>query len=312
MASYLVTGGCGFIGSHLCERLIGLGHKVQVLDNLSTGTLNNLPQDAEFINGDVRDLDLIIRLLNHTDGCFHLAAIASVQICNDDWVNAHHVNLSGTINIFEAARRASYKKFPIPVVYTSSAAVYGDLTTLPLSEEMAAPISVYGVNKFACESYAHLATSLYGVPTVGLRLFNVYGPRQNPNSSYTGVITKFIHNINENEPLTIYGDGKQSRDFIYVEDVVKFYIQSMDRQFNDWRVYNVCTGMSISIKEIGDLLSQLKNVGPHYIYKGPKPGDIYHSLGSPEYAYKNLNIKATVPLKEGLLKLIMYSDDNHS
>ncbi len=306
MAAYLVTGGGGFIGSHLCHKLIQLGHTVYVLDNLSTGKFENLPDGVIFTEGDVRDLDLLIKLLRPLDGCFHLAAIASVPLCNDFWVEAHHVNLSGTINVFEAAKKAKPNGLPLRVVYASSAAVYGDLTSFPLTETMSSPISVYGLNKLCCEYYAHMANSAYQIPSVGLRLFNIYGPRQNPNSSYTGVITIFLNQLTANEPFIIYGDGKQSRDFIYVADTIKFFLAAMQVPMCHSAVFNVCSGHSVSIKMVGDQLAQLVDVNPRYVYEPARVGDIYYSLGDPSHASEILHVNTTTKLIDGLRSLIDY------
>jgi UDP-glucose 4-epimerase len=306
MANYLITGGCGFIGSHLCYRLIELGHSVLVLDDLSTGKLANLPQAAQFIEGDIRDKALLINLLANVDGCFHLAAIASVQLCHDDWMKAHEINLTGTINIFEAAKCATRHGNIPKIVYASSAATYGNIDIFPLNESMSSPISVYGVNKLCNEYYARIATSAYGIKTTGLRLFNIYGPRQNPNSAYSGVITIFLNRLFANEPLIIYGDGKQSRDFVYVEDAVNFFLSAMHTHLEQANVFNVCSGTSVTIKEIGDVLANALGIVPRYIYQPGKPGDIYQSFGDPTFATKMLHTTATTSLLDGLTRLITY------
>lgn len=223
MARYLVTGGAGFIGSHLCELLLAEKHTVCILDCLSSGRRENIPTNAEFIQGDIEDRALLTEIMSDVDGCFHLAAIASVPACNQDWLNAHQVNLTNTLNIVDSARGNSKRK-SVPVVFASSAAVYGNNTDLPLTESsITQPISIYGVNKLCCEYYLRVASELFQVPCTCLRLFNVYGPRQLADSSYSGVITRFINNINQDQPLTIYGTGEQTRDFICVTDVARFF-----------------------------------------------------------------------------------------
>jgi len=195
MALYLVTGGCGFIGSHLVDELIRRGHLVRILDDLSTGQLSNVPIGTEVIRGDVADPETVAKVMQGTDGCFHLAAIASVERGNLDWLGTHRTNLTGAIAVFDAAGRTS-RSGPVPVVYASSAAVYGDNPATPLGEEAATrPLSAYGADKLGCELHAFVAGKVHGVPTCGLRFFNVYGPRQDPRSPYSGVISIFCERL---------------------------------------------------------------------------------------------------------------------
>ncbi len=300
MAHYLVTGGAGFIGSHLCEALLAANHTVNVLDNLSSGRLENLPTGARLMIGDIQDRALVNDLLSEVDGCFHLAAIASVPLCNEDWLAAHQVNLTGTLQIIEAARANT-----VPVVFASSAAVYGDSQELPLRETAhISPISIYGLNKLACEDYARIASQLFQLPCTALRLFNVYGPRQSPNSSYSGVITVFLNQLLADRSLTIYGKGDQTRDFIYVADIVRFFITAMQTSRPGLRVYNACSGHSTSIQAIADCLAQILQKHPELIYQPPKLGDIYHSLGNPELAKRELGIVAETSWEEGLKQLV--------
>ena len=223
MALYLVTGGCGFIGSHLVEDLLNRGHRVRILDDLSTGKRSNLPAGApsrqcELITGDVIDRELVERCFEGVDHCFHLAAVASVQRSNEDWSGTHRINLTGAINIFDAARRQR-----VPVVYASSAAVYGDNADTPLQESaQLRPLTAYGADKLGCELHARVASLVHSVPTTGLRFFNVYGPRQCASSPYSGVISIFADRLTRAEPLVVFGDGEQTRDFIFVKDVVAF------------------------------------------------------------------------------------------
>ncbi|MGH7152360.1 MAG: NAD-dependent epimerase/dehydratase family protein, partial [Acetobacteraceae bacterium] len=185
MATWLVTGGAGFIGSHLCDALLRRGDAVRVLDDLSTGKRENLPAGAELMIGDIADPAAVERALAGVDGCFHLAAIASVARGIDDWLGTHCTNLTGTITVFDAVRR-----HPVPVIYASSAAVYGDCPAQPLTERApTAPLSAYGADKLGCELHARVARQVHGITTVGLRFFNVYGPRQDPDSPYSGVIS---------------------------------------------------------------------------------------------------------------------------
>ena len=242
MATYLVTGGLGFIGSHLAASLIDQGHHVRILDDLSTGHRENAPNGAEVIIGDVADEAIVKKSLENVDGCFHLAAVASVQRSNEAWLETHKANLTGTICILDEARRANVAG-PIPVVYASSAAVYGDNSEVPLHEESAIkPLSAYGADKYGSELHAFVASNVHMVPTRGFRFFNVYGPRQDPKSPYSGVIAIFAEKLARRQTITIFGDGGQSRDFIYVGDVVRHLIAGMENASQGAAVYNVCTG----------------------------------------------------------------------
>ena len=213
MSRFLVTGGAGFIGSHLVEALLDDGHGLRVLDDLSTGYLRNLPRQAEFIEADVADTEAVDSAFEGVDGCFHLAAIASVPRSHCDWVRSHQVNLTGTINVFDQAK-PSRRKREVPVVYASTAAIYGNYGSVPVDEECpAAPLSAYGADKYACELHARIAGAIHGVPTVGLRFFNLYGPRQASLSPYSGVVSIFAERLLSGEPVEIFGNGEQTRDF---------------------------------------------------------------------------------------------------
>ena len=217
-STYLVTGGAGFIGSHLCDALVRDGHAVRVLDDLSTGRRANLPLGVELIEGDVADPAAVRAAVAGVDGCFHLAAIASVARGVEDWLGTHRANLTGTITLFDEVRR---QPRPVPVVYASSAAVYGDCADLPITEAATKrPLSAYGADKYACELHAVVASHVHHVPTVGLRFFNVYGPRQDPRSPYSGVISIFCERVRRGVAIDIFGNGGQTRDFITVADVV--------------------------------------------------------------------------------------------
>src|ERR1700733_639115 len=246
MSTYLVTGGAGFIGSHLCDALVARGDTVRVLDDLSTGHRSNLPVSATLIEGDVADLALAAQALEGVDGCFHLAAIASVEKGVTDWLGTHRANMTGTITLFDAIRRQRSK---IPVVYASSAAVYGDVT--PTSETAPrVPLSAYGADKYGCELHARVASHVHGIPTVGLRFFNVYGPRQDPLSPYSGVISIFCERISRGAAIDVNGDGGQTRDFVYVADVVRALLAAMHLRPTDAPAFNVCTGNPISVLDL--------------------------------------------------------------
>ncbi|MDX1739232.1 MAG: NAD-dependent epimerase/dehydratase family protein, partial [Alphaproteobacteria bacterium] len=253
MANYLVTGGCGFIGSHLCEALFHAGHNVTILDDLSTGKESNINCPANLIIGNITHKDTVKHAMEDIDGVFHLAAIASVEKSVEQWAETHMVNLSGTINIFDCA-----KDQKVPVVYASSAAVYGDNANVPLIEtDRTSPLSAYGADKLGCELHAKVAGLVHGVPSAGLRFFNVFGPRQDPKSPYSGVISIFIDRLIEGASLKIFGDGQQVRDFVYVGDVVRFLMAAMKNTSINADVYNVCTGKKTSVAQLASTLAMI-------------------------------------------------------
>ncbi|QLH43176.1 MAG: NAD-dependent epimerase/dehydratase family protein [Coxiellaceae bacterium] len=300
-----MTGGCGFIGSHLTRHLINAGHEVLVLDNLSTGKTANLLEKVEFIQGDILDTALLAKWMSQVDGCFHLAAAVSVEFCHREWAYANQVNLTGTINVFNAARKGRSGK-PIPVVFASSAAIYGDNPDLPLAETATPrPLNAYGADKLGCEYHARVATHIHGVPTTGLRLFNVYGPGQDPHNMYSGVITRFLNQMLQQHTITIHGDGEQTRDFIYVADVVEFFLASMQQLTTQQHtIYNVCSGTAVSINQLVALMAQHFITPPQVQYTQPRPGDIRHSIGDPTQALLALRKQTQYSLPEGLKHLI--------
>jgi UDP-glucose 4-epimerase len=308
-AHYLVTGGCGFIGSHLVDALVAEGHAVRVIDNLSTGVRNHLPRAAELVAGDLRNLEIVRAAAADVDGCFHLAAVASVVRCNETWHDSHLVNLAATVAVLEVAARAR-----LPVVYASSAAVYGDNPNVLLhEEEPLRPFSAYGVDKAACEMHAHAGAAVHGLASIGLRFFNVYGPRQRPGDPYSGVISVFLDRLRRGLPPVLHGDGGQSRDFIFVADVVAALRLAMARLEREpgrqWQpcaeVYNVCTGRAVTVAELARLVMALTGRGESSVERAPsRPGDIRHSIGSPERATRELGFTATVAIKNGLERLV--------
>ncbi|WP_299178761.1 NAD-dependent epimerase/dehydratase family protein [uncultured Neptuniibacter sp.] len=296
---YLITGGCGFIGSHLTDALIERGHTVRVLDDLSTGVVDYLPDSAELILGDVADAGIVKGAMQDMDGCFHLAAVASVERSKTDWTGTHRINQQGSVNVFDAAR--SCNKTPVPVVYASSAAIYGDNATIPLDETSTPrPISAYGADKLGSEHHARVAWLNHKVSTVGLRFFNVYGPRQNPSSPYSGVISIFIDRILKGLPLKVYGNGEQTRDFIYVGDVVEHLLSAMFNHQKEASVFNVCTGLSTSIEQLAKTLSMVAGVEVDIRYETARTGDIAISLGDPGKAMNRFQLKQRVALGDGL------------
>lgn len=298
MNTYLVTGGAGFIGSHLCDALVARGDSVRVLDNLSTGHRGNLPSGVTLIEGDVADPDAVAGAMDGVDGCFHLAAIASVEQGITNWLGTHTANLTGTITVFDAIRRQDSK---IPVVYASSAAVYGDAATVPIAEtESRTPLSAYGADKYGCELHASVATHVHGIPTVGLRFFNVYGPRQDPKSPYSGVISIFCERIAGGMPISIFGDGQQTRDFVYVADVVRALLAGMRLRSTEPAVFNVCTGVPTSVEALARLIADLAGKTLNAQTQPPRSGEIRHSLGVPTLADSVLGIPGRVALRTGL------------
>ena len=297
MAHFLITGGAGFIGSHLADHLSERGDTVAVLDNLSTGSMANVAADTDFREGDIRSADDVAKALEGVDGCFHLAAIASVQQYREGWADAAATNLIGTLNVFEACVRAG-----IPVVYASSAAIYGDSTDLPLSET-AVPqvISGYGADKLGDELHAKAMRLAMGLDAIGLRFFNVYGPRQAPGSPYSGVISIFLDRISRRVPLTVFGDGLQARDFVYVGDVARALACAMDAPEQvESAAFNVCTGQATTILDLIATLAEISGHDPRVMHEPERAGDIRLSLGNPAGAEAAIGFRAEVGRSEGL------------
>lgn len=306
MKRYLVTGGCGFIGSHLVAALLRQGSAVRVLDDLSTGSEANLPPGVELLRGSICDAALVASALQDVDGCYHLAAIASVEQGVRNWRGTHEVNLSGWINVLEAAARLPAPR--IPLVYASSAAVYGDTAAPPaLGEDLPArPLSAYGADKLGCEQQARVGGVVHAVPTIGFRFFNVYGPRQDPKSPYSGVISIFCDRLSRGEPVEVYGDGLQSRDFVYVADVVAALLAATGKATVEAPVLNVCTGQPTSIRALAGAIAALCGVVPDMRERPPRSGEVRHSLGSPERLRAALGLGEPVPLDEGLRETLSW------
>lgn len=298
--TWLITGGCGFIGSHLADALVTRGDNVRILDDLSSGKIENAPPSAELILGDVTIPTTVDSAMVGVDGCFHLAAIASVVRSNENWSEAHRVNVGGQVNVLSAARKRS-----TPVVYASSAAVYGANSALPLAETAQTdPLSPYAVDKFSCELHAKVAASLFGTPSVGLRLFNVYGPRQDRASPYAGVITIFVERMLRGEPIVVHGDGRQSRDFIHVSDVVRAFVAAMQAADLSAGVFNVCTGRATSLLDLLETLRTVTGKDIELAWGPARSGDIKDSLGDPRLLQRRIGLTADVELREGLADLV--------
>jgi UDP-glucose 4-epimerase len=304
MARYLITGGAGFIGSHLCERLLVGGHAVRVIDDLSTGSRRNLPASIELIVGDAADPAIVGKAVEQVDGIFHLAAIASIERSHEHWVEVHRVNQTAALVVLDAARLAGR----IPVVLASSAAVYGDSDDLPLRETgVPRPVSAYGADKLGCELHARVAWIVHGVPTAALRLFNVFGPRQDAGSPYSGVTAIFADRIRRGEAPIVYGDGQQTRDFIYVADVTRHLEAAMNSLASKPRsvVCNVCTGRAVTIQALAHHISDLLGrSGLGVKFAPPRTGDLRHSRGDPRRAMHELNVRPEIGLHCGLSALL--------
>jgi UDP-glucose 4-epimerase len=302
---FLVTGGAGFIGSHLVEALAAAGHRPLVLDDLSTGRRDNLAAEIELVQGCVTDPATVARAMAEVDGVYHLAAIASVARSNEAWLATHRVNQGGTVTVLEAARHRR-----LPVVHASSAAVYGAATELPLAETTpTVPLTAYGADKLGGELHGRVAALVHGVPTTGLRFFNVYGPRQLPGSPYSGVISIFVDRVRRGLPLEVHGDGSQTRDFIYVGDVVRALLAAMDRASRspaeaEALVCNVCTGMPTSVAALAERVMAAADRTVPVRHIAARVGDIPASVGDPAHAHELLGFSATTPLDLGLERLL--------
>ncbi len=304
---YLVTGGCGFIGSYLVRELLAQQHQVTVVDDLSMGRKDALPEGVELIVGDILNESLLIEIMGKgIDGCFHLAAIPSVERCLKEWFRTSEVNALGTVSVFEAARKALPS--PIPVVYASSAAVYGtDYAEAIRETTPVAPISSYGVDKYVCEQYARIAWRNHGLPSVGLRLFNVYGNGQPKNSPYSGVITAFMNALEQQQPITIYGDGKQTRDFIFAGDVANAFIAAMHIPGKSAELFNVCTGKAHPIVDVAHMMAHLYGVNTTIDFKPARTGDIRHSCGNPDKLLSASSIPAMKSIRDGLATMLRHT-----
>ena len=300
----LVTGGCGFIGSHIVEALVHRGYQVRILDNLSTGSLENLAviptKNLEVSIGDVSDLSTVETVMEGCEYVFHEAAIASVPKSLKDPVATGKVNYGGTLNVLEAARKHGIRR----VIFAGSAAVYGDEPTLPKKESMLPlPLTPYAVDKLASELMGHVSTKNFGLEFVCLRYFNVFGLRQNPSSPYSGVISIFCDRVRQGLAPIIYGDGLQSRDFVHVSDVVAANLLLMEHPQAVGKTFNVGQGVATSLLKIADLLNDLTSQNLKPIHKEPRSGDIRYSLAD-NTALKALGWAPKITICEGLAELL--------
>ncbi len=305
MAFYLVTGGCGFIGSHLVDALLAAGHRVRVLDDLSTGTKDNLPGGVELIIGDVADHNTAGYAMQGVEGCFHLAAIASVPRSNEEWRRTHDVNLTGAINIFDHASDGASHTLR-PVVYASSAAVYGAPAYIPLDERAPVlPLTAYGADKLGCEQHGYVAWEVHQVPTRGFRFFNVYGPRQHPDNPYAGVVSIFADRLRRGQGIKIFGDGQQTRDFIYVRDVVQILQRAMEQDWQGAQVMNIATGNGTTVLQLAETIARLcGNAPPQISWEAARTGDIKMSIGVAPRLHEILGLAPRISLEEGLAEYL--------
>ncbi|MEO5374810.1 MAG: NAD-dependent epimerase/dehydratase family protein [Alphaproteobacteria bacterium] len=304
MSRYLVTGGCGFIGSHLVDSLLADGHEVAVLDDLSTGRRSNLDPRARLVVADVADTDAVSAAMANVSACFHLAAVASVQRSTEEWPKTHRSNQTGSIAVFDAARRLGGGT-PLPVVFASSAAVYGSNTAVPLAETaQVGPISPYGADKLGSELHARAGEVIHRSRIIGLRFFNVFGPRQDPGSPYSGVISIFSDRSRQGLPLTIFGCGEQTRDFVFVSDVVGCLRRAMASLEASpaarFAAYNVCRGVGVTINELARHVVAASGSSSTISHAPARAGDIQASIGVPDLARRDLGFVAAVSLEDGL------------
>lgn len=303
----LVTGGCGFIGSHLVEGLVKRGYRIRILDNLSTGRVENLDsisrENVEVIIGDVADLSMVETAMEGCEYVFHEAAVASVSKSVNDPVGTGRVNYGGTMNVLEAARKRGIRR----VVFAGSAAVYGDEPNLPKKESMPpCPITPYAVDKLASELMGHVYSRISGLEFVSLRYFNVFGPRQDPSSPYSGVISIFCDQMRQRTAPVIYGDGLQSRDFVHVSDVVQANLIVMEHPKATARTFNVGRGVATTLLDIINEINYLTGQNLRPTHKEVRPGDIRHSLAD-NTALKTLGWSPSISIREGLAGLLKTS-----
>jgi UDP-glucose 4-epimerase len=300
----LVTGGGGFIGSHLVEALVGLGHSVRVLDNFSTGDPDNLlgvRDRVEVIEGDLGDPEAVARAVRGAEVVFHQAALASVPRSVADPMATHRACVDGTLHVLQAARQAGVRR----VVYAASSSAYGASTRLPKREDdPTLPLSPYAVAKLAGEHYCAAFSQVYGLETVRLRYFNVFGPRQSPQSAYAAVIPLFLQAMTEGRSPHVHGDGQQSRDFTFVADVVRANLLAAEAPGVSGKVFNIACGNRTSLLELIGLINQMLGTDILPSYRDPRPGDVRHSQADISRARAELGYEPTTPVEQGLRRCL--------
>src|SRR6478672_10815332 len=311
MAHYLVTGGAGFIGSHLAEELVRRGERVRVADSLITGKRQNIAHlsAVEFVEGDLADLDVAKAAVKGVDYVLHQAAIPSVPRSVQDPITSNRANIDASLNVLVAARDAGVKR----VVYAGSSSAYGNTPTLPKVETMeTAPLSPYALQKLVAEQYCQMFTRLYGLETVTIRYFNVFGPRQDPSSPYSGVISLFISGLCDGRQPTIYGDGEHTRDFTYVANVVDGVLRACTASGASGEVINVATGGRISLNTLFANIRQLVGTKVEPIYATPRAGDVKDSQADISKARRILGYEPSVSFEEGLARTVAWYRDSHA
>jgi len=311
MSTYLVTGGAGFIGSHIVDRLVDMGEKIRVLDDFSTGKIENISRHLDkidLIRGSIVDMDVVRGAVDGVDYILHHAAIASVPRSVNDPIESNQTNITGTLNVLVAARDAQIRR----LVFASSSAVYGDLPGLPKTEDMHTdPLSPYALGKLAGEHYCHMFTNLYGLETVCLRYFNVFGPRQDPSSEYAAVVPKFLSMMLDGRAPTIFGDGLQSRDFTYVENNVTANMLACHQPGIGGEVMNIACGESFTLLDLVSHLNHVLGTDLEPTHAPGKPGEVKHSMADIDKAREVLKFIPQVSFEEGLRKLAEWWQDKY-
>ena len=303
MANYLVTGGAGFIGSHISEALLTRGHRVRVADNFATGHKKNIRDGVEFVEGDCADPAFAKKIVAGMDYVIHQAAIPSVPRSVEKPLESHRANVDGMLHMLLASRDAGVKR----LVFAGSSSVYGDTEVLPKTETMPTnPMTPYALQKLNGEQYGQMFTRLYGFETVTTRYFNVFGPRQDPGSPYSGVISLFIKALVDGTRPTIYGDGGQTRDFTYVANVVDAVIRAAETPGVGGQVFNVATGSRISLNQLLETLKQIFNSNVEPIYKDARPGDVRDSQADISKAAALLGYQPSVNFEAGLRETVKW------
>jgi len=304
-SNILVTGGAGFIGSHLVHRLVEQGKNVTVLDNLSYGAIENIEAsennpNLKLIKGDIRDRKIVRNAMREADAVVHLAALIDVAESVNNPLETHDINVNGTLALLDEAVKLDVKRF----TFVSTTAVYGEGNPLPLREDYPLkPISPYAASKAAAERHCTAFQTNHGLKTTILRLFNVYGPRSR-SSSYASVITIFLKNARKGEPLVIFGDGGQTRDFIHVDDVINATVLALNSDNSVNKILNLCTGKPTTINELAQIVREISDSNAQITHSKPRKGDVYHNYGDPTKAEKTIGFKAKISISEGLKQLV--------
>jgi nucleoside-diphosphate-sugar epimerase len=303
---YLVTGGAGFIGSHICERLLEEGHSVRVLDNFSSGkeeNINFLGGKAEVVSGDIRNPDIVLQAMKGVYVVFHEAALGSVARSVDDPGTTHETNITGTLNVLMAARQSGVRR----VVYASSSSVYGETPVLPKTEDIKpSPLSPYALSKLAAEYYCSVFHHIYGLETVSLRYFNIFGPRQDPESEYAAVIPKFATAVIAGRRPVIYGDGHNSRDFTFVSNVVEANFLASEADGVAGKFFNIACGGRYDLLEVLAKIKEIVGSNIEPVMEPPRPGDVRDSQASIEAAKEALGYRVIVGFEEGLQRTVSW------